>query len=146
MPSNKAFAMQGAKVAFNGRRANLGREVEQEIRNAGGEAIYVPSDVRIEDIIRFGIYNGTKFALEGISEALAKEVAPFNVNVTIVEPGSFRTDWAGRMMRAENVIDDYVETSGETRSWMDEENGTQQGDPAKAAEAMIEVVYSANPP
>lgn len=138
--------MQGAKVAFNGRRANLGREVEQEIRNAGGEAIYVPSDVRIEDIIRFGIYNGTKFALEGISEALAKEVAPFNVNVTIVEPGSFRTDWAGRMMRAENVIDDYVETSGETRSWMDEENGTQQGDPAKAAEAMIEVVYSANPP
>lgn len=95
----------------------------------------------------FGIYNGTKFALEGISEALALEVAPFNVNVTIVEPGSFRTDWAGRSLnRAENIIDDYAETSGETRSWMNEENGTQQGDPAKAAEAMIEVVYSENPP
>lgn len=95
----------------------------------------------------FGIYNGTKFALEGISEALALEVAPLGIKVTIVEPGSFRTDWAGRsMVRAENKIDDYAETSGETRSWIDEENGIQAGDPAKAASAMIKAVYSENPP
>jgi NAD(P)-dependent dehydrogenase (short-subunit alcohol dehydrogenase family) len=95
----------------------------------------------------FGIYNGTKFALEGISEALALEVAPFNIHVTIVEPGAFRTDWAGRsMIRSERVIDAYAESSGQTRNWMDQESGTQAGDPALAAAAMIKVVDAENPP
>jgi NAD(P)-dependent dehydrogenase (short-subunit alcohol dehydrogenase family) len=95
----------------------------------------------------FGIYNGTKFALEGISEALALEVASFGIHITIVEPGAFRTDWAGRsMVRAERIIEDYAQTTGQTRSWMDKEDGSQAGDPARAAVAMIEVVNAANPP
>jgi len=95
----------------------------------------------------FGIDNGTKFALEGIYEALALEVAPFNIHITIVEPGTFRTDWTGRsMVRSERVIDAYAESSGQTRNWMDQESGNQAGDPALAAAAMIKVVNTANSP
>lgn len=94
-----------------------------------------------------GIYNGSKFALEGISEALAKEVKPLGIKVTIVEPGSFRTDWAGRsMVHAEEPIADYEQTAGAFRQSLAQRNGRQGGDPRKAAAAIILVTEANEPP
>ncbi len=94
-----------------------------------------------------GAYHGSKFALEGISEALAKEVKHLGIKVTIVEPGAFRTDWAGRsMLRAERSIADYDASAGAFRRMLAEHNGKQSGDPRKAAEAIILAVESAEPP
>ncbi len=94
-----------------------------------------------------GAYHGSKFALEGISEALAKEVRPLGIKVTIIEPGSFRTDWAGRSMQhAESPIADYEPTAGAFRQSLAQRNGRQGGDPKKAAEAIILVTEANEPP
>ena len=92
-------------------------------------------------------YCGSKFALEGLLESLAKEVAPFGIHVTAVEPGSFRTDWAGRSMRrSERSIADYDELFAPIRDARIQASGNQLGDPAKAAAAVLHVVESADPP
>lgn len=94
-----------------------------------------------------GVYHGSKFALEGISEALGKEVKPFGIHVTAIEPGGFRTDWAGRsMMRAERSIADYDASFDAVRASRQARSGRQDGDPAKAALAMMQVVASTEPP
>lgn len=94
-----------------------------------------------------GYYNATKFAVEGLSEALAKETAPLGIKVTIVEPGPFRTDWAGRSLRTPKAaIADYAVTAGERRAAIRAYSGTQPGDPARAAEAIIRAVDTARPP
>ncbi|XGV96169.1 MAG: oxidoreductase [Leptolyngbya sp. BL-A-14] len=95
----------------------------------------------------FGIYCATKFALEGISEALAKEVAHLGIKVTIVEPGAFRTEFGGQALSfADTPIADYTESIGGTLQWIKDIDGKQPGDPDKAAAAMIQVVESDNPP
>lgn len=94
----------------------------------------------------FGIYNATKFGVEGISEGLRLEVAPLGIHVTIVEPGAFRTDWAGRSLSRSGEIQDYDETVGGTREYIEQENGNQQGDPVLAARAMISAVEADEPP
>lgn len=92
-------------------------------------------------------YCGSKFALEGISETLSKELAPFNIHVTAVAPGSFRTDWAGRsMVRSARNIPDYDALFGPIRQARKEKSGKQPGDPAKAAHAMLALIDSQNPP
>ncbi|MDB6141205.1 MAG: short-chain dehydrogenase protein [Pseudomonas sp.] len=94
-----------------------------------------------------GVYHGSKFALEGISETLGKEVSPFGIFVTAVEPGAFRTDWAGRsMVRAERAIADYDASFEPLRKARVERSGQQPGDPIKAAQAMMALVASAQPP
>jgi NAD(P)-dependent dehydrogenase (short-subunit alcohol dehydrogenase family) len=92
-------------------------------------------------------YCGSKFALEGISEVLGKEVAPFGIAVTAVAPGSFRTDWAGRsMVRTPRSIADYDALFDPIRKAREEKSGKQLGDPAKAARALLAVIASDTPP
>lgn len=95
----------------------------------------------------FGIYNATKFAVEGISEALAAEAAPLGIKVTVVEPGPFRTEFlAGSLAMAHNVIPQYEKTAGLTRAGAVTRNGNQPGDPVRAARAIIKAVTAENPP
>jgi NAD(P)-dependent dehydrogenase (short-subunit alcohol dehydrogenase family) len=92
-------------------------------------------------------YCGSKFALEGISEALGKEVASFGIHVTALAPGQFRTDWAGRSMdRTPRSIADYDAVMDPIRAARQTKNGNQPGDPDKAAQALLRLVESANPP
>jgi len=94
-----------------------------------------------------GYYAATKFAVVGFSEALSKEVAPFGIKVTVVEPGPFRTDWAGRSLQSSpHPIDAYAETVHARLKQVSGYSGRQVGDPVRAAEAMITVVNSAEPP
>jgi NAD(P)-dependent dehydrogenase (short-subunit alcohol dehydrogenase family) len=94
-----------------------------------------------------GYYAATKFAVEGLSESLAKEVARFGIRVLIVEPGPFRTDWAGRSLKTpRRQIDAYAETATARRRQIQGLSGRQPGDPMRAAEAIIAAVESRNPP
>ncbi len=92
-------------------------------------------------------YHGSKFALEGISSSLAKEVRPLGIFVTAVEPGMFRTDWAGRsMVRAERHIPDYDPIFDPIREARKARSGRQPGDPAKAGKVLAEFLDTPNPP
>lgn len=92
-------------------------------------------------------YCGSKFALEGISESVGKELEPFGIAVTAVAPGSFRTDWAGRsMLRTPRSIADYDAIFDPIRQAREEKSGKQLGDPAKAARAMLAAIASDHPP
>jgi NAD(P)-dependent dehydrogenase (short-subunit alcohol dehydrogenase family) len=94
-----------------------------------------------------GYYAATKFAVEGMSESLSKEVGPLGIRVTVVEPGPFRTDWAGRSLKKSSVtIADYAETSEARYRQTSGYSGKQPGDPARAAEAIVSVVESEHPP
>jgi len=94
-----------------------------------------------------GFYNATKFAVDGFSESLAKEVAPLGIKVTVIAPSGFRTDWAGRSANnSKIVIDDYKETAGTNKDNIRGYSGNQPGDPVRAAKAMIKAVESENPP
>lgn len=94
-----------------------------------------------------GAYNASKFALEGLSEALAQELTPLGIRVLIVEPGYFRTDFLNDSMRiAKAKIADYADTAGRTIQTIAERNGKQPGDPRKAARAIIKAVESPHPP
>jgi NAD(P)-dependent dehydrogenase (short-subunit alcohol dehydrogenase family) len=95
----------------------------------------------------WGFYNTTKFAVEGFSEALAAEMKPLGVRVTIVEPGPFRTDFLGRSGKlAQRELPEYAETAGKAREYLRTQGGKQPGDPQKAIEALITVADSPNPP
>ena len=94
-----------------------------------------------------GFYNATKFAVDGLSESLAKEVAPLGIKVTIVAPSGFRTDWAGRSANnSPIVIEDYATTAGKNKNDIRGYSGNQPGDPARAAQAIVRAVEAENPP
>jgi NAD(P)-dependent dehydrogenase (short-subunit alcohol dehydrogenase family) len=94
-----------------------------------------------------GFYNATKFAVDGYSESLSKELAPLGVKVTVIAPSGFRTDWAGRSANnSKIVIDDYKETAEANKNSIRGYSGNQPGDPVRAAKAMIKAVESKNPP
>jgi NAD(P)-dependent dehydrogenase (short-subunit alcohol dehydrogenase family) len=92
-------------------------------------------------------YCGSKFALEGISESLGKELKPLGIYVTALAPGQFRTDWAGRsMIRAGRSVADYDMVMDPIRAARQAKSGHQPGDPAKAAQALLQLVAAQNPP
>jgi NAD(P)-dependent dehydrogenase (short-subunit alcohol dehydrogenase family) len=94
-----------------------------------------------------GYYNATKFAVEGLTEALAKECEPLGIRAMIVEPGPFRTDWAGRSLKVpQHPIEDYSATAGARRAAIAGGSGKQAGDPVRGCQAMIQAVESEEPP
>jgi NAD(P)-dependent dehydrogenase (short-subunit alcohol dehydrogenase family) len=94
-----------------------------------------------------GQYCATKFAVVGLSQALRQEVAPLGIQVMVVEPSGFRTDWAGRSAAdGARQIDDYMATAGRVRLAVRAASGQQPGDPVRAARAIVAAVASGNPP
>ncbi|RXK62390.1 SDR family NAD(P)-dependent oxidoreductase [Lacibacter luteus] len=94
-----------------------------------------------------GFYNATKYAVDGLSEALSKEVAPLGIKVTIIAPSGFRTDWAGRSAKdSSTVIADYATTAGKNKGDIRGYSGNQPGDPVLAAKSMIMITETENPP
>jgi len=112
-----------------------------------GYIIQISSQSGVKAVAGFGIYNASKFALEGASEALAAEVAPLGIKLTLVEPGPFRTNFASSSFaQAARQIDDYETTSGAFRNRMEQISGQQEGDPVKAAAAILQLTTLENPP
>ena len=116
-------------------------------RRKGARVVNFSSGAGIAGAAGYGYYNATKFAVEGLSEALAQELAPLGLAVIIVEPGPFRTEFLGRsIVTAKAEIDAYAETSGKLRHYRDTNNGRQAGDPEKAALVILKAVDAAAPP
>ncbi|WP_188566835.1 oxidoreductase [Undibacterium terreum] len=116
-------------------------------KRRSGHIINVTSMAGMVTFPGIAYYSGSKFALEGISEALAKELKGFGIKVTAFAPGSFRTDWAGRsMVRSSHSIADYDAVFNPVRRARQSKSGKQAGDPAKAAQALLHIVAQENPP
>lgn len=112
-----------------------------------GHVITISSIGGIASFPGVGFYNATKFAVTGYSEALAKETAHLGIKVTVVAPSGFRTDWAGRSANdTKVVINDYAPSAHANINTIRSNSGNQPGDPVKAAEAIIKVVETAEPP
>ena len=112
-----------------------------------GHIVNISSIAGLRGFPAMGYYCASKFAVEGLTEALWREVSPLGVKVTLIEPGPFRTDWAGRSANeSSREIADYAETAGANRHRLRRESGHQPGDPARAAEAIIKAIEAPNPP
>lgn len=128
--------------------ADMTRAVLPTLRKQrSGTVVNISSVGGIVAFPAVGFYNATKFAVEGLSESLSQELAPLGIKVLLVEPGPFRTDWAGRSAnQAPQTIDDYASTAKARTDTMRGYSGKQPGDPVRAAEAIVQAVESPNPP
>ncbi|WP_118181237.1 oxidoreductase [Paraburkholderia phosphatilytica] len=112
-----------------------------------GHVLNVTSVAGLAGFMGSGYYAASKHSIEGFSDSLAAEVSPLGIRVTCIEPGPFRTDWAGRsLVQTRSRIADYAETAAKRMQATAENSGTQPGDPARAAQAMIAVTETATPP
>ncbi len=128
--------------------ANTTREVLPIMRSQkGGHIINISSICGLFSFPGLGYYNATKYAVDGFTETLYQEVKDLRIKVSIVAPGAFRTDWAGRSAReSHGTIADYAQTADAFKSVIRSSNGQQPGNPAKAAAALIKLVEAENPP
>lgn len=128
--------------------ANMTNEVLPHMRKQrSGHILNVASIGGLRSFPAVGFYNATKYAVDGLSEALMKEVAPLGIKVTVICPSGFRTDWAGRSANNTSIkIEDYKDTAWKNMSDLRGYSGNQPGDPVKAAKAMIQVTEIENPP
>jgi len=112
-----------------------------------GRIINISAAAAMANYAGFSIYGGAKYALEGISEALAAEVKPLGVKVSLVQPGPFRTDFISRSLeKTASVLGDYAATTGKFAAFLQKMEGQQPGDPIKAASAIIRLSEMENPP
>jgi NAD(P)-dependent dehydrogenase (short-subunit alcohol dehydrogenase family) len=116
-------------------------------KQKSGHILNVASIGGLRSFPGVGFYNATKYAVDGLSEALYKEVAPLGIKVTIIAPSGFRTDWAGRSANDTQIkIDDYELTARKNMGDIRKSSGNQPGDPVRAAKAMIMITEVENPP
>ncbi|SFN22179.1 NADP-dependent 3-hydroxy acid dehydrogenase YdfG [Candidatus Pantoea varia] len=126
----------------------LTRAVLPAMRKArSGHVINITSVAGLMGFASSGYYSASKHAVEGWSDSLALEAGPLGIHVTCVEPGPFRTDWAGRSLhQTPSTLPDYADTAAARMKATSEYSGTQKGDPARAARAMIAITEHDNPP
>jgi len=125
------------------------RAVLPGMRAAGsGHVVNITSMGGFAQVAGWGVYGATKFAVEGLSEALHAELSPLGISVTIIEPGSFRTDFldAGSLHTTANQILDYAPTAGRVRDAVAASSGRQPNDPVRGAAAIYSAVTAAKPP
>jgi NAD(P)-dependent dehydrogenase (short-subunit alcohol dehydrogenase family) len=116
-------------------------------KNGTGTIVNISSVGGLRSFPSLGYYSATKFAVEGLSEALWQEVEPLGIKVLLVEPSGFRTDWAGRSAdESKEQIGAYAKTAGMARSQVRASSGHQPGDPVRAAAAIVEAAESPHPP
>ncbi|RWR03936.1 short-chain dehydrogenase [[Pantoea] beijingensis] len=135
-------------VNFHGTRRVIQAALPRLRKQRSGHIINISSIAGIAPNSGSGLYSAAKFAVEGMSQALAQEVAPLGIHVTLVEPGAFRTDFlsAHSLRRSSSDIEDYATTAGAIMAKLDSVAGKQLGDPQKAAEAIVAVARAENPP
>ena len=124
-------------------------EVLPHMRNQkSGHIINFSSIGGLVSFPTLGYYHATKYAVEGISESLAQEIAPFNINVSLIEPSGFRTDWGGRSsVKTDTAIPELRDSVvGQMIQGVASQSGQESGNPEKAAEALLKIVESENPP
>ncbi|MGP1679135.1 MAG: oxidoreductase [Burkholderiales bacterium] len=113
----------------------------------GGLIVNISSIGGLTSQAATGYYHATKYAVEGLAESLATEVRPLGIDVLIVEPSAFRTNWAGASIKQSATrIDAYAATAGARRRQIESRSGNQAGDPARAAQAIIDAALSDAPP
>jgi len=128
--------------------AALTRRILPLMRACGrGHVINVSSVGGIVGSPASGYYNASKFAVEGLTQALAQEVGPLGIRVSLIEPGPFRTDFLGRSLKVvQDPLDAYAATAAARRAQMKQSSGKQAGDPVRAAAAIVKLFESPNPP
>ncbi|MFD2614430.1 oxidoreductase [Paenibacillus gansuensis] len=128
---------------------NVTRAVLPHMRERrSGHIINISSVGGLSGYIGWGVYGATKFAVEGLTESLALELAPLGIHATVVAPGFFRTEFldAASLSRSGNIIPDYEETVGQMRTFATQANKKQPGDPVKLAKAFVQVANAEKPP
>jgi NAD(P)-dependent dehydrogenase (short-subunit alcohol dehydrogenase family) len=145
--SEEAMVRQMFEINFWGLTKMIQEVLPIMRQQRSGHILNVASIGGLVGFPAVGFYNATKFAVDGLSESLAKEVAHLGIKVTIIAPSGFRTDWAGRSAaNSHHIIADYAETAGQNKSNIRGNSGRQAGDPVRAAAAIIKAVEATEPP